>query len=363
MTKIVGVIGTRPEAIKMAPVIRELRNRNSVQVSVVATSQHREILKQVLGLFDIVPDIDLDVMEQNQSLPSLTSKILTKTCEVFEKLQPDIVIVQGDTTTVMASALAAFYRKINVAHVEAGLRTGDVYNPFPEEINRALVSRFARWHFAPTESAKHNLLREGISENKVFITGNTVIDALYFALNKSSAADEKSCERRKVILVTCHRRENFGAPLEDICSAIVKISEAFPELLIKFPAHPNPNVQSVVRRRLEGKSNILLMAPLDYLSLVKEMSNSYIIMTDSGGIQEEAPALGKPVLVLRGETERPEAISAGVAQLVGTECDAIYCAVRKLVLDQRFYSSMAKGASPYGDGLAAKRIADILIGQ
>lgn len=360
--KVFCVIGTRPEAIKMAPVVSELKKRGDLQVQVVATSQHREMLKQIFSMFGIVPDFDLDVMEKNQNLETLTSKILIKISELYEAEKPDVVLVQGDTTTVMAATLAAFYKKIPVGHVEAGLRTGDMMNPFPEELNRTLVSKMARWHFAPTEGSKDNLLKENINPSDIYVTGNTVIDALHH-VQKKLIASSSTDVHMKSILVTCHRRENFGEPLIRICTALLKIATDFPDMEIIFPVHPNPNVSSVVRERLSHQANINLKDPLDYVDLVRAMSNCHFVITDSGGIQEEAPALGKPVLVLREETERPEAVSFGVARLVGTQAESIYSEAQKLILDKEHYKKMAVGASPYGDGLASQRIVDILCRQ
>lgn len=359
MKKIFCVIGTRPEAIKMAPVIFELKKQEFLEVKVLATSQHREMLKQILGVFEILPDFDLDVMEKNQGLESLTAKILVQTSVLLEKEKPDIVLVQGDTTTVMAAAMAAFYKKIPIGHIEAGLRTGDMQNPYPEEFNRVLVSKMAKWHFAPTSSAKQNLLAEGVHEQSIYVTGNTVIDALYYAIQKNPSANESSL-KKKTILITCHRRENFGKPLENICTALLRIAKDFPDVYFKFPVHPNPNISDFVRARLSNQANIILTDPLGYLELIKTLSECHFVLTDSGGIQEEAPALGKPVLVLREETERPEAVSYGVAKLVGTNPEVIYEEVHRLLSDQNQYKNMSKGVSPYGDGQAAQRIVHAL---
>lgn len=343
----------------MAPVIRALREQPWVRLRVLATAQHREMLDQVLEAFDIVPDIDLDLMRNNQQLAGLTARLLEKMDAVLADECPDLVLAQGDTTTVFATALACFYRRIPFGHVEAGLRTGDLNYPFPEEMNRVVAARMARWHFAPTARARANLIGEGVATEHVHVTGNTVIDALHHVA-ASLGPGEPDASGRRTILVTAHRRENFGAPLERILLALRSLIKQRDDIQIVFPVHPNPNVAPVVQRMLGGLERVNLCAPLDYISFVAAMSQSFLVLSDSGGVQEEAPALRKPVLVLRDETERPEAVEAGVAQLVGTNQLAIESAVCRLLDDESAYRSMASGASPYGDGAAAPRIVDIL---
>ena len=358
--EILCVIGTRPEAIKMAPVIEALKNVSFADVRVLATAQHREMLDQVFSIFDIHPDEDLNLMQQNQSIPELSSRMITALDEYLARTKPDFVLAQGDTTTALMSSLACFYRKIGFGHVEAGLRTGDLFNPFPEEMNRVLAGRLARLNFAPTEGARKNLLREGINKDSVHVTGNTVIDALLEVAEKNIPISENIDPRKHLILVTAHRRENFGAPLLEICRAIRRIADRNPNVQILYPVHPNPNIFEVVHLELSGHSQIILSKPLDYGPFVSAMKKAYLILTDSGGIQEEAPALGKPVLVLRGVTERPEAVDAGVVKLVGLNSDAIVSATQKLLDDSEAYQAMARGVSPYGDGKAAARIVRIL---
>jgi len=343
----------------MAPVIRALREQPWVRLRVLATAQHREMLDQVLTTFDIVPDIDLDSMRANQQLAGLTARLLEKMDEVIELEKPDLVLAQGDTTTVFATALACFYRRVPFGHVEAGLRTGDINYPFPEEMNRVVASRMARWHFAPTARARANLLAEGVPEPHVHLTGNTVIDALYHVAKGLQPATVPA-DRRRMILVTTHRRENFGEPLQQVLRALRRLIEQRDDIRMLIPVHPNPNVAPEVRRMLGDLPRVQLCEPLDYIPFVAAMQESFLILSDSGGVQEEAPALGKPVLVLRDETERPEAVEAGVAQLVGTDSHAIESAVGRLLDDPEAYRRMATGASPYGDGFAARRIVDIL---
>jgi UDP-N-acetylglucosamine 2-epimerase (non-hydrolysing) len=354
------VVGTRPEAIKMAPVISALRASRQLSCRVVATAQHRDMLDQALRLFHIEPDMDLDVMQSGQSLTSLTARLLSAFESALDAYLPDAVLAQGDTTTVLAVALACFYRRIPFGHVEAGLRTGDLSNPFPEEANRSLAAKLARWHFAPTAAARQNLLREGVPEADIHVTGNTVIDALLSVAAQPAPLPFALDAKSRLILVTAHRRESFGEPLRTICRAILTLLQEFPDLTVVFPVHPNPHVQDTVKAALGGHARVLLCAPLDYRTFVAVMQAAYLILSDSGGVQEEAPALGKPVLVLRRETERPEAIAAGVVQLVGTGHDAIVAAVRSLCTDRAAYAAMAKGVSPYGDGLAAGRIVQVL---
>lgn len=360
MKKILCIVGTRPEAIKMAPIIQALKADPDFECLVLATAQHRELLDQVLGLFNITPNYDLNVMEPNQTLPKLTAKLTIALDEYLALTQPDIVLAQGDTTTVMVSALAAFYRKIPYGHVEAGLRTHDLLNPFPEEMNRIVAGHLARWHFAPTTSTRDNLLAEGISGDKIIVSGNTVIDALYNVAAKPNIPTPDIPDGKRMILVTAHRRENFGAPFENICRAIRAIADAYPDTHFFYPVHPNPNIKSVVDSLLGDHPQVTLSSPLDYLPFVGAMKSAYFILSDSGGVQEEAPALGKPVLVLRNETERPEAIDHGSVKLVGTDFDVIVKEANILLDDPEAYKAMAIGVSPYGDGKAAGRIVETL---
>ena len=350
------VIGTRPEAIKFAPLVGELRTRGWADVSVLATAQHRELLDQVLTYFQIEPEYDLNVMKQGQGLGSVASEVVLGCTNLFVEQKPDLVLVQGDTTTAFSASLAAFYLGIPVGHVEAGLRTGNISSPFPEEANRVLLTRIATWHFAPTPIAEKNLLLEGVSQDAVVMTGNTVIDAL---LETSSTIETAPSEVRRV-LVTLHRRENFGEPFERILEAIKTSAENHPEVQFVFPVHPNPNIRSAAGRVLNDVPNVLLSEPLNYEEFVREMKSCFFIITDSGGVQEEAPALRKPVLVLREDTERPEAIEAGVARLLGSDVGLIVKNVHDLLTDPENYKKMSSGASPYGDGKASKRIVDFL---
>ncbi len=354
------IIGTRPEAIKMAPVIQALHACSNIDCKVLITAQHRDLLDQVLTIFKIEADYDFDIMQQNQSLSELTSRLFDKFEDLFQHYKPDVVLAQGDTTTVMVASIASFYQKIPFGHVEAGLRTGDLLNPFPEEMNRIVAGHLAQWHFAPTESSRQNLLREGIPNDKIYLTGNTVIDALYSVENAQFPSEIVLDATKRLILVTAHRRENFGQPFINICEALKMLAQRNKDIQILYPVHPNPNIQSKAHEILSEVSNIILCKPLEYLSFVAAMQKSYFIISDSGGVQEEAPALGKPVLVLRDETERPEAVDAGVVKLVGTEMSSILSNAQLLLDDETVYKSMAKGISPYGDGNAAKRIADLI---
>ena len=354
------MVGTRPEAIKMAPVILALKKSDWANVRVLATAQHRHMLDQVLAIFGIKPDIDLDIMRPNQALTTLTARLLLDLDNVLQTERPDVVLVQGDTTTVLSVALACFYHQIPVGHVEAGLRTGDLLNPFPEEMNRVVTSRLARWHFAPTQSARDNLVREGFPDKAIAVTGNTVIDALKTVAPRNIDLGVALDPAKRLILVTAHRRENFGEPFHQICLAIRTLADHYVDLEILYPVHPNPNVAEVAHALLSGHPRIHLCEPLDYLPFVAAMKRAYLILSDSGGVQEEAPALGKPVLVLRRETERPEAVSAGVVKLVGPDYDAILKESKRLLDDTTYYKSMARGISPYGDGCAAERIVAIL---
>lgn len=357
---ILCVAGTRPEAIKMAPVILALKAESWANVRVLATAQHRHMLDQVMGFFGISPDIDLNIMRQNQSLTTLTARLLLELDDVLQNEKPNVVLAQGDTTTVMTVALACFYHRIPFGHVEAGLRTWDLQSPFPEEMNRVIAGKLARWHFAPTESSRQNLLREGISDVDIEVTGNTVIDALLSVVERDIPLSLLLDSTKRLILVTAHRRENFGKPLEQVCFALLRLLEHNPDIQILYPVHPNPNVQDTAHRLLGKHPRVVLCAPLDYLPFVAAMKRAYLILSDSGGVQEEAPALGKPVLVLRQETERPEAVQEGVVKLVGTNIETIVSEAQCLLDDTATYQAMARGVSPYGDGHAAKRIVQIL---
>ncbi|MBO0502317.1 UDP-N-acetylglucosamine 2-epimerase (non-hydrolyzing) [Aeromonas veronii] len=360
MKHIMCVIGTRPEAVKMAPVVKAFERSEDFKVSVLATAQHRDLLDQAFALFDIKADYDLNVMTPGQTLPQLTARLMTSIDETLAEACPDLVIAQGDTTTVFVTALACFYRRIPFAHLEAGLRTNDLYSPFPEEANRVLAGNLATLHFAPTDVSKGNLLRENINPDSIFVTGNTVIDALLetakcdFDIGVNLPAD------KRVVLVTSHRRENFGQPMINICKAILKLVDTHPDIIVLFPVHPNPNVRLVTNEYLAQHERIRLVSPFEYGPFVNIMKKAYLILTDSGGVQEEAPALGKPVLVLRRDTERPEAVTDGVVKLVGTEEDNIFNEANILLQDNMAYSLMAKGASPYGDGHASERIVAIV---
>ena len=360
------LVGTRPESIKMAPIIRKLQRQTWAQTTVVSTGQHRELVHQILGLFDVSIDHDLDVMEPNQTLSGVSSRVFAKLEPVLEGGQFDLVLVQGDTTSVMIAALAAFYRRIPIGHVEAGLRTHNLSRPFPEELNRVVTGTVSSIHFAPTKRAQDNLLREGIAPSAVHVTGNTVIDALLDVASRSFPCRFPTRSDRRLILITAHRRENFGAPLRSICRAIRALHERWSDIEFVYPVHPNPNVRIPVREELGGMERVHLIAPADYHEMITLMKHAHLIVTDSGGIQEEAPALGKPVLVLRDETERPEAVDAGVARLVGTDSDRIVDAVQQLLQNETVYATMSRGGSPYGDGTAADRIValchDFLLG-
>lgn len=364
--RVLTVIGTRPEAVKMAPVIQQLHASEGIESRVCVTAQHREMLDQVLDLFDIKPDIDLDLMRPDQSLAELSAAIYSGLDPVLEAEEPDWLLIQGDTTTVMVAALLAYYHQIRIGHVEAGLRTGDKWQPFPEEINRKVAGVVADLHFAPTDIARENLLREGIPEKDIIVTGNTVIDALLQVLERPyQPADPTLTEipvDRKVILVTAHRRENFGEPFERIFGALRELAEIYHEdVHIIYPVHLNPNVQEPAQRILSNIPNISLVPPMDYLPMAYWIKRATLILTDSGGLQEEAPAVGTPVLVLRERTERPEALEAGTAKLVGTDPVRILKETRKLLDDPKAHAAMVKTTNPFGDGNAAKRIVQALI--
>jgi len=358
--KILCVAGTRPEAIKMAPVILALKNESWADVRVLATAQHRQMLDQVMNFFGIEPDVDLNIMRPNQALTALTARLLLELEEVLQTECPDVVLVQGDTTTVMTVALACFYHRIPVGHVEAGLRTWDMQNPFPEEANRVIAGRLAHWHFAPTESSRQNLLKEGIPDSAIVVTGNTVIDALLMSAARDLELGIDLEPDMRLVLVTSHRRENFGEPFRNICRALHVLAENNPDVQFLYPVHPNPNVKDVAHEFLKDLPNFVLCAPLDYAPFIAAMKRAHIILTDSGGVQEEAPALGKPVLVLRDETERPEAVEQGVVKLVGSNKERIVEETQRLLDDESAYRAMARGVSPYGDGHAAERITKTL---
>ena len=368
--RVLSIFGTRPEAIKMAPVVKSLEQNPAIESRICVTAQHREMLDQVLELFNLHPDIDLDIMKPDQSLAALTADLFTHLDPVLLEEKPDWVLVQGDTTTVMAASLSAFYRGIRVGHVEAGLRTGDKFHPFPEEINRQITSVVADLHFAPTDFARANLLREGIPDGRIRVTGNTVIDALNYIIDKPTPPQVEQWlqkwgigkEDRRLVLVTAHRRENFGAPIRQICQALRVLSEHFGrEVQFVYPVHLNPNIQIPVHELLADLENVHLVDPLDYLSLIHLMRSATVVLTDSGGIQEEAAGLGKPTLVLREVTERPEGLQAGVLRLVGSDPQKIIDETTRLLEDKAAYARMAQATNIFGDGKAAARIVDALV--
>ena len=371
-SKILTVIGTRPEAIKLAPVVRALRAHPAFESRVCITAQHRQMLDQVLELFEIEPNHDLDLMKDNQNLFEVTSRALAGLEKVLRSEQPDLVLAQGDTTTVLVASLASFYLRIPFAHVEAGLRTKDKYFPFPEEMNRRLADTMADLCFASTEHARQNLLREGVQDGHIFVTGNTVVDALQAIQNTQTSEDaQRRFEKlfaqrygvvldRRLVLVTGHRRESFGAGFEGICQGLRRLAEDHEDIRIVYPVHLNPNVQEPVHRILGGLDRVHLIEPLEYASFVWLLSQCHFVVTDSGGIQEEAPSFGKPVLIMRKETERPEGIEAGIARLVGTDSESIYREARRLLDDPEAYDEMAQARNPYGDGQAAQRIVEVL---
>lgn len=364
--RVLSIFGTRPEAVKMAPVVERLAATPGVESSVCVTAQHRQMLDQVLDLFDIQPDYDLDIMRPDQALSDLTAALFTGLDPVLQDAQPDWVLIQGDTTTVMVAALLAYYHRIRVGHVEAGLRTGDKWQPFPEEVNRRIAGAIADLHFAPTPQARENLLREGVPSERVVVTGNPVIDALQTIAARPYEFESGPLAgipwNRRVILVTAHRRENFGQPLADIFSAIRRIAENYAEQVhFVYPVHLNPNVHRPAHRALGGIPNITLLDPLDYLPMVHLMKRAYLVLTDSGGIQEEAPAFGVPVLVMRRLTERPEAVEAGTARLVGTDPERIVAEASRLLDDEGAHAAMARAINPFGDGHASERIVQALL--
>lgn len=372
MTKkrILTVFGTRPEAIKMAPLVHVLANDDRFDTKICVTAQHREMLDQVLDLFEITPDYDLNLMKPGQDLTDITCGILQGLKPILSEFKPDHVLVHGDTATTLSTTLAAYYQQINVCHVEAGLRTGNIYSPWPEEGNRKLTGALAGIHFAPTLTSQNNLLKENISEEKIVVTGNTVIDAMFEVVEKlqTNAELKTSLESqfefldkdRRLVLITGHRRESFGGGFERICEAIEKMAEAFPDVEFVYPMHLNPNVREPVNRLLRGLNNVFLIEPLDYLPFVYLMNRSYLLLTDSGGIQEEAPSLGKPVLVMRDTTERPEAVAAGTVKLVGTSVERLVKELTELLTNDESYKVMSVAHNPYGDGKACRKIADYL---
>ena len=369
--KVMSVFGTRPEAIKMAPLVIELSASKDIESVVCVTAQHREMLDQVLELFEITPDYDLDLMTPGQSLSELTSRMILKLDPVIKKENPDLILVHGDTTTTFVSSLCAFYNQVCVGHVEAGLRTGDIYSPWPEEANRILTGKITNLHFAPTKNAKMNLLNEGVEESSIFVTGNTVIDALLHVTGKINSTNSEIAEKsetnlpfsldeEKIILITGHRRENFGDGFQRICEAISLLAEKYQNLKFVYPVHLNPRVREPVLRVLSDLENVFLIEPLQYLPFVNIMSKSYLILTDSGGIQEEAPSLGKPVVVMRDTTERPEAVEAGTVKLVGTDTNSIVFTVSSLIEDDELYKRMSHSHNPYGDGTASHQIIEAI---
>jgi UDP-N-acetylglucosamine 2-epimerase (non-hydrolysing) len=365
MKKILIVFGTRPEAIKMAPVIIELKKHpEKFDVTTCITGQHKEMLQPILDWFSIQPDYNLDIMKNNQDLFDITTSVLTKIKEIIKTTKPNLLLIQGDTTTVMTASMAAFYENIDVGHIEAGLRTNDLANPFPEEFNRKVTSIIAKYNFAPTQSAKNNLLKENYAESSIHITGNTVIDALMYSkdklLNYNYDNQYDINFHKKTILITAHRRESFGQEFVNICKSIKKLSQKYSEFEFVYPVHLNPKVQEPVKRILRGIKNIKLIKPLSYPDFIYLMTNSFIIMTDSGGVQEEAPSLGIPVLVLRKTTERPEAIGAGTVKLIGTNQESIINEVSNLIDNHDLYKNMCKKINPYGDGKASIKISNIL---
>ncbi len=367
--KISLIFGTRPEAIKLCPLIRRFREEKLFEINVCVTGQHRQMLDQILSVFDISPDVDLNLMQPRQSLGSFTARAIKAIDNYLVDYKPDLVVVQGDTTTTFCASLAAFYSRIPVAHVEAGLRTGDKSSPFPEELNRVLTTHLSDYHFVPTLLARDNLINENVAEERIFVSGNTVIDALLWAVKnvREKALPIPGLPKallnghsgKRMVLITGHRRENFGPGFESICRAILKLSCRFADVSFVYPVHMNPNVMEPVYRLLGNKENIHLIDPLDYLPFVRLMDRCYLVLTDSGGVQEEAPSLGKPVLVMRNTTERPEGVEAGTAKLVGTDCDTIVRNTSALLEDQMAYESMSKTINPYGDGNACAKIVRI----
>lgn len=365
--KVMTVFGTRPEAIKMAPVVLELaKYPDKITPIVAVTAQHRDMLDQVLNLFRIKPDYDLDIMAAGQTLFDITSKAMMGLDKVLQEAKPDIVLVHGDTTTTFAGALASYYHQIDVGHVEAGLRTHNIYSPFPEEMNRKLTGSIAALHFAPTTTSQQNLLSEAVDAEKIFVTGNTVIDALHQTVNDSFSFEDELLQNvdfknKRIVLVTTHRRENLGEPMRQVYKALRRLTEEFQDVEIVFPVHKNPKVREVVKQELGGLEKVHLIDPLDYEPFANLMHRACLILTDSGGVQEEAPALGKPVLVLRDTTERPEAVAAGTVKLIGTDENVVYAEAKKLLTDEAEYQRMSEACNPYGDGLASQRIIQAIL--
>ena len=362
MIKVMTIFGTRPEAIKMAPLVKELKSRKEIECIVCVTAQHRQMLDQVLKTFEIVPDYDLDIMKQGQTLSDITARVLKGLEEVIQEVKPNIILVHGDTTTTFAGALAAYYNQVDIGHVEAGLRTWNKYSPYPEEMNRQMVGVLADMHFAPTENSKASLLKEGKKEETIFVTGNTAIDALATTVHKNYTHPILDWAKgSRMILITAHRRENLGEPMRGMFQAIRRIVEEYPDVKAVYPVHLNPKVREVANEVLGDNEKIKLIDPLEVIDFHNFIANSYLILTDSGGIQEEAPSLGKPVLVLRDTTERPEGIQAGTLKLAGTDEEKIYQLTKQLLEDQEEYRKMSKASNPYGDGKASQRIADAII--
>ncbi|MCT4661760.1 MAG: UDP-N-acetylglucosamine 2-epimerase (non-hydrolyzing) [Tissierellales bacterium] len=367
-TKVLTVFGTRPEAIKMAPVVLELNRRDGIEHKCCITAQHREMVDQMLAVFDLKPDYDLNIFEAGQTLSQVTTRALEGLEGIIKDFKPDLILVQGDTTTVFVGALAAFYNGVKVGHVEAGLRSGDLYSPYPEEANRKLTGVVTNYHFAPTETSKNNLLSEGYDESTIFVTGNTAIDALNLVARdeyvfKNEILNEIDFENNRVIYMTAHRRENLGEPMHNIFSAMRRIVEEHDDVVLVFPMHLNPKVREVARKYLSDSNRIYLLEPIDYNDSANIQKKAYMVATDSGGIQEESPNFGKPVLVLRKETERPEGIEAGTAKLAGVDADRVYALVKELLTDEESYDAMANAVNPYGDGHSAEMIVDIIESQ
>lgn len=365
MLKVMTIFGTRPEAIKMAPLVKALEAAPDMESIVTVTAQHRDMLDQVLHVFKITPDYDLNIMSQGQTLYDVTTRALMGLKDVLEQAQPDVVLVHGDTTTTFAGALAAFYQEIPVGHVEAGLRTGNIYSPFPEEMNRKLTGSLATYHFAPTAGSEQNLLKENVDKEHIYVTGNTVIDALQMTVQDGYQFEDDDLntldyEGKRIVLVTTHRRENLGEPMRHVYRAIRQLVDDFDDIQVVFPVHKNPKVRQVVQEELGHVDRVSLINPLDYEPFANLMARSYLVLTDSGGIQEEAPSLGKPVLVLRNTTERPEAVVAGTVQLVGTDKDRVYEEAHTLLADEKAYKQMSNAVNPYGDGKATQRILEAL---